>query len=57
VPRGTPESRRFADRVLAERYDFVTHAPITIEADVWIGAGATVTRAADRPRLVERRRI
>ena len=28
---------------LAERYDFLTHAPITIESDVWIGAGATVT--------------
>lgn len=28
---------------LAERYDFITHAPIVIESDVWIGAGATVT--------------
>ena len=27
---------------LAERYDFVTVAPIVIEADVWIGAAATV---------------
>jgi acetyltransferase-like isoleucine patch superfamily enzyme len=27
---------------LAERYDFLTHAPIVIESDVWIGAGATV---------------
>ena len=26
----------------AERYDFVTVAPIVIEADVWIGAAATV---------------
>jgi acetyltransferase-like isoleucine patch superfamily enzyme len=25
-----------------ERYDFITHAPIVIEDDVWIGAGATV---------------
>ncbi|NYI43543.1 acetyltransferase-like isoleucine patch superfamily enzyme [Nocardioides aromaticivorans] len=28
---------------LRERYDFITHAPITVEDDVWIGAGATVT--------------
>ena len=28
---------------LAERYDFITHAPIVIEDDVWIGAAATVT--------------
>ncbi len=28
---------------LAERYDFITHAPIVIEEDVWIGAGATIT--------------
>ena len=27
---------------LEERYDFVTHAPIVIEDDVWIGAGVTV---------------
>ena len=27
---------------LAERYDFITVAPIVIEADVWIGAAATV---------------
>lgn len=27
----------------AERYDFLTHAPIVIEDDVWIGAAATVT--------------
>jgi acetyltransferase-like isoleucine patch superfamily enzyme len=27
---------------LAERYDFITHAPIVIGADVWIGAGATI---------------
>lgn len=27
----------------AERLDFITHAPIVIEDDVWIGAGATVT--------------
>jgi acetyltransferase-like isoleucine patch superfamily enzyme len=27
---------------LAERYDFVTIAPIVIEADVWIGAAATI---------------
>jgi acetyltransferase-like isoleucine patch superfamily enzyme len=26
-----------------ERYDFITHAPIVVEDDVWIGAGATVT--------------
>jgi acetyltransferase-like isoleucine patch superfamily enzyme len=26
-----------------ERYDFITHAPIVIEDDVWIGAAATVT--------------
>jgi acetyltransferase-like isoleucine patch superfamily enzyme len=26
-----------------ERFDFITHAPIVIEDDVWIGAGATVT--------------
>jgi acetyltransferase-like isoleucine patch superfamily enzyme len=29
---------------LDERYDFITHAPIVIEDDVWIGAAATVTR-------------
>jgi acetyltransferase-like isoleucine patch superfamily enzyme len=28
---------------LADRYSFVTHAPIVIEDDVWIGAAATVT--------------
>ncbi len=28
---------------LAERYDFLTHAPIVIEEDVWIGAGATIS--------------
>jgi acetyltransferase-like isoleucine patch superfamily enzyme len=27
----------------AERYDFITHAPIVIESNVWIGAGATIT--------------
>lgn len=27
----------------AERFDFLTHAPIVIEDDVWIGAGATIT--------------
>lgn len=27
----------------AERRDFITHAPIVVEDDVWIGAGATVT--------------
>lgn len=26
-----------------ERYDFITHAPIVIEQDVWIGAAATIT--------------
>ena len=26
-----------------ERYDFITHAPIVIEDDVWIGAAATVS--------------
>ena len=26
-----------------ERFDFITHAPITIEDDVWIGAAATIT--------------
>ena len=29
---------------LADRYDFLTHAPIVIEADVWIGAAATITQ-------------
>ena len=28
---------------LADRYDFLTHAPIVIESDVWIGAAATIT--------------
>lgn len=28
---------------LDERYDFITHAPIVIEDDVWIGAAATIT--------------
>ena len=28
---------------LEERYDFITYAPIVIEEDVWIGAGATIT--------------
>ena len=28
---------------LEERYDFITHAPIVIEDDVWIGAAATIT--------------
>jgi acetyltransferase-like isoleucine patch superfamily enzyme len=28
---------------LDERYDGVTHAPIVIEDDVWIGAAATIT--------------
>ena len=27
---------------VAERYDFITHAPIVIEDDVWIGASATI---------------
>jgi acetyltransferase-like isoleucine patch superfamily enzyme len=27
----------------AERFDFITHAPIVIESNVWIGAGATIT--------------
>jgi acetyltransferase-like isoleucine patch superfamily enzyme len=26
-----------------ERFDYITHAPIVIEDDVWIGAAATVT--------------
>jgi acetyltransferase-like isoleucine patch superfamily enzyme len=26
----------------AERYDYITHAPIVIESDVWIGAAATI---------------
>jgi acetyltransferase-like isoleucine patch superfamily enzyme len=26
-----------------QRYDFITHAPIVIEDDVWIGAAATIT--------------
>lgn len=26
-----------------ERYDFITHAPIVVEANVWIGAAATIT--------------
>jgi acetyltransferase-like isoleucine patch superfamily enzyme len=28
---------------LDERYDFITHAPIVLEDDVWIGAAATIT--------------
>jgi acetyltransferase-like isoleucine patch superfamily enzyme len=28
---------------LDERYDFITHPPIVIEDDVWVGAGATIT--------------
>lgn len=28
---------------LDERYDFITYAPIVVEDDVWIGAGATIT--------------
>lgn len=28
---------------LAERYSGITHAPIVIEEDVWIGAAATIT--------------
>ena len=28
---------------LAERYEFLTHARIVIESDVWIGAAATIT--------------
>jgi acetyltransferase-like isoleucine patch superfamily enzyme len=28
---------------LEERYDGITHAPIVIEDDVWIGAAATIT--------------
>jgi hypothetical protein len=28
---------------LDERYDFITHAPIVIEDDVWVGAAATIT--------------
>jgi acetyltransferase-like isoleucine patch superfamily enzyme len=28
---------------LDERYEFITHAPIVIEDDVWIGAAATIT--------------
>jgi acetyltransferase-like isoleucine patch superfamily enzyme len=27
---------------LDERYDFITHAPIVIEDDVWIGAAVTI---------------
>lgn len=27
---------------LDERYDFITHAPIVIEEDAWIGAAATI---------------
>ena len=51
---------------LDERYDFVTHAPIVIEDDVWIGAAATITVVAkDVPPMsvvtgtsvVERRRL
>ena len=26
-----------------ERYDFITHAPIVIQSNVWIGAAATIT--------------
>lgn len=29
---------------VADRFDFFTHAPIVIESNVWIGAGATVTQ-------------
>lgn len=29
---------------LAARYDGITHAPIVLEDDVWIGAGATITQ-------------
>lgn len=29
---------------VAERYDFLTHAPIVIESDVWIGSAATITQ-------------
>ena len=28
---------------MEERYDFITHAPIVIEDDVWIGAAATIS--------------
>ena len=28
---------------VAERFEFITHAPIVIEDDVWIGAAATIT--------------
>jgi acetyltransferase-like isoleucine patch superfamily enzyme len=28
---------------VAERFDFITHAPIVIEDDVWIGAAVTIT--------------
>ena len=27
---------------VAERFEFLTHAPIVIEDDVWIGASATI---------------
>ena len=27
----------------SERFDFITHAPIVVEDDVWIGAAATIT--------------
>ncbi len=29
-----------------ERFDFITHAPIVIEDDVWVGAAATITPGA-----------
>ncbi|WP_237019631.1 hypothetical protein [Gordonia zhenghanii] len=35
-----------------ERFDYITHAPIVIEDNVWIGAGATIAPGRhDRPRL------
>jgi acetyltransferase-like isoleucine patch superfamily enzyme len=41
-PRVTPNTAGHPVE-LDERYDFITHTPIVIEDDVWIGAAATVT--------------
>ena len=41
--RGTPLSTGGHPVELDERYGFLTHAPILIEDDVWIGAAATET--------------
>ncbi|MGA2926287.1 MAG: hypothetical protein ABSG43_09880 [Solirubrobacteraceae bacterium] len=43
APRVTPAGHPVE---LAERYEFVTHGPIVIESDGWIGAAATITPGA-----------